>query len=179
MLIGARGPTRAGAFESLFREMAPAVRRFAARRVGSDLADDVVSETFSVVWRRWDDLPDEQHFRRAWVFRVAHHTVSHTMRSRSRVQRLAARVQQAPVHVPDVAEDLAGDDRVSQLLAHLPPREREAMSLVVWDGLSAGQAAYVLGCSATAISSRLTRARRRLEKVIAADGVVSREEVTR
>ena len=153
MLLGARSPAKAVAFEGLFRAMAPAIRRYATRQVGADLADDIVDDTFSVVWRRWSDLPEEAHLRRAWVYRVAHNAVSHAIRTRTRRQSLVTRVQQTE-RAPHPADRVVGDDRVSRLLANLPAREREAMSLVVWDGLSASQAAFVLGCSTTAISSR-------------------------
>ena len=49
-----------------------------------------------------------------------------------------------------------------EALAALPERDREAILLHAWEGLSAPEAAEVLGCSATAYRLRLHRARRRL-----------------
>ncbi|MBD3779949.1 MAG: sigma-70 region 4 domain-containing protein, partial [Micrococcales bacterium] len=51
----------------------------------------------------------------------------------------------------------------------LPPAEGEAMALTVWAGLTPTEAAEVLGCSVTALTSRLSRARARLGAVLAAD----------
>src|SRR5258708_1437030 len=45
-------------FDALFREHHPAVRAYARRRVPREVVDDIVSETFLVVWRRLDDVPD-------------------------------------------------------------------------------------------------------------------------
>ncbi|MGO9957621.1 MAG: RNA polymerase sigma factor [Solirubrobacteraceae bacterium] len=45
---------RRARFEALFREHHPAVRAYARRRVPSETVDDIVSETFLVVWRRLD-----------------------------------------------------------------------------------------------------------------------------
>jgi RNA polymerase sigma-70 factor (ECF subfamily) len=45
----------------------------------------------------------------------------------------------------------------------LPEADREALMLAAWEGLSAQQAARVLGCSPTAFRIRLHRARRKLE----------------
>jgi RNA polymerase sigma-70 factor, ECF subfamily len=54
-----------------------------------------------------------------------------------------------------------GRPSVLQALAHLPEKDRELLLLVAWDGLSIGEAAAVLRCSATAAKVRLHRARRR------------------
>ena len=51
--------TREDRFEELFREHYRAVRGYALRRASGDLAQDVVSETFLVAWRRLDDVPDD------------------------------------------------------------------------------------------------------------------------
>jgi RNA polymerase sigma-70 factor (ECF subfamily) len=49
-------------------------------------------------------------------------------------------------------------------IEHLPPRDREALKLVMWDQLSHGEAAQVLGCSVSALGVRLHRARTRLQQ---------------
>ena len=49
--------TREARFEELFREHYRAVRGYALRRAPGDLAQDAVSETFLVAWRRLDDVP--------------------------------------------------------------------------------------------------------------------------
>ena len=56
-------------------------------------------------------------------------------------------------------------DRAEALtaLAGLKDDDREALLLTAWDGLSADQAAAVLGCSKAAFQVRLHRARRRLD----------------
>jgi RNA polymerase sigma-70 factor (ECF subfamily) len=40
--------------------------------------------------------------------------------------------------------------------------DREVLALIAWEGLDAGQAAQVLGCSRNAVRIRLYRARRKL-----------------
>jgi DNA-directed RNA polymerase specialized sigma24 family protein len=55
-----------------------------------------------------------------------------------------------------VSAELAG------ALRELTGREREALMLVAWDGLTPAEAAVAAGCSATAFRVRLHRARRRV-----------------
>ena len=49
-------------------------------------------------------------------------------------------------------------------LARLSPGERDAITLVAWEGLTPDEAAVALGCSRAAVYLRLHRARRRLRR---------------
>lgn len=160
--------TEPASFEALYRALAPQVRRYAERQVGADLADEVVVDAFTAVWRRRADLPAADDERRAWVFGVARLTArAVARRHRDGLPAAPARLRERIE--ADHADEVVGRDRVSRLLAALPPREREAMELTVWSGLTPAQAARVLGCSQTALTSRLARARRRLDAVLGAE----------
>lgn len=164
-------PGDADAFAAAYRLLAPQVRGYARRQVPDDTAEDVVSETFLVLWRRWDDAPHEPEHLRPWVFGVARNKI---LRAREQHQRAlrsvtsAAAVEPTRAHGTDPAVTVAGADRARRLLDRLPPAEGEAMALTVWAGLTPGEAAEVLGCSVTALTSRLSRARTRLAAILAA-----------
>ncbi|MBW0254535.1 RNA polymerase sigma factor [Cellulomonas sp. PS-H5] len=163
------GDGDADAFAAAYRLLAPQVRGYARRQVPDDLAEDVVAETFLVLWRRWADAPVPAAELRPWVFGVARNKVKHAHEQRSRQLRTVAGVAAAePTRAPvaDPSDRLAGDDLARWLLAQLPPAESEAMSLTVWAGLTPSEAAEVLGCSLTALTSRLSRARARLAAVL-------------
>jgi RNA polymerase sigma-70 factor (ECF subfamily) len=51
----------------------------------------------------------------------------------------------------------------------LGERDREALMLVAWDGLDHRDAATVMGCSTSAFTVRLHRARRRLAGLLGRD----------
>jgi RNA polymerase sigma-70 factor (ECF subfamily) len=174
-----RAPAEHGdaeAFAAAYRLLAPQVRGYARRQVPDDLAEDVVAETFLVLWRRWADAPRAGDELRPWVFGVARNKIKHVHEQRSRQLRTVVGVAAAePTRAPvaDPSDRLAGDDLARWLLAQLPPAEGEAMSLTVWAGLTPSEAAEVLGCSLTALTSRLSRARARLAAALdgsAADG---------
>ncbi len=59
-------------------------------------------------------------------------------------------------------------------LARLAPREREALMLIAWEGLTPTQAASVLGESPGAFRARLHRARRRMEALLAAEDQITK-----
>ncbi|GAA3808772.1 DNA-directed RNA polymerase sigma-70 factor [Cellulomonas soli] len=155
----------AAAFRVFFTRLAPEVRRWAVRVVGQDAADDVVAETFTVAWRRRDHLPEDEDHRRAWVFVVARHKASHARARRTRDNALQRRLVEvgAPIVGQDVADVVVASTYAATVLRDLSPDDREVLMLVGVEGLSPADAAAVLGCSMSAMTTRLSRARRRLE----------------
>ena len=153
------------AFRAFFTALAPEVRRWAARTVGIDAADDVVAETFVVAWQRRDQLPSEGDHRRAWIFVVARHKAAHARSRQGRDSALWRRLADAPDSgvSSDIADGVVSSSHAEAVLRDLSKEDREVLLLVGVDGLSPEDAAAVLGCSTTAMTTRLSRARRRLE----------------
>jgi RNA polymerase sigma factor (sigma-70 family) len=153
--------TRTSASAEAYRQYAPAIRAYAARRVEADAVDDVVAETFAIAWRRLpsqgDPLP--------WLYGVARRVVHGHRRSYARRSALIARLisrQGAGASAPDPADLITGDPALKRGFAALSEREREAIRLVAWEGLDNARAARAAGCSAATFAVRLSRARTRL-----------------
>ncbi|WP_277212080.1 RNA polymerase sigma factor [Isoptericola croceus] len=136
------------------------VTRFVARRVAPELVEDVVSESFLVAWRRLDDVPRDA---RPWLFGVARNVLATHLRTHGRWRALSVRLEQQPEPARQGADDVAVDRAdLRQAWELLSDGDREVIALVAWDGLTAVEAARVLGCRPTTFSVRLTRARKRL-----------------
>ena len=147
--------------EALFVAHAAAVRAYSARRVPSGDADDVTSDVFVIAWRRLDDVPDDAL---PWLLACARRIVANRVRGTRRQVALRHRLgleRAVPSAVP------LPDSSLAEGLAALSPADREALMLVVWDGLDHVQAAVVVGCSPRAFSMRVHRARRRLAAAMA------------
>lgn len=158
--------------ERRFREIYDAayvdLLRFVSRRVHPGHAEDVVGEVMLVAWRRLDEVPTDLSAARAWLFGVARKTLQNTRRRDLRQHAVAVRLADVP-HGP-----AAGASEDADLVAHrvdiaaawplLSAVHQEAIALSVLDGLSAPEAAAVLGISATAFRLRLSRARRALRR---------------
>lgn len=54
----ARPPRDENWFEAIYRTHELAVRKYVVRRASAELADDVVSEVFTTLWRCRNDAPD-------------------------------------------------------------------------------------------------------------------------
>ena len=148
-------------FERMYRAYAPEVAAYVARRVRADSVQDVVADTFAIAWRRLDRLPDEVL---PWLLAVARRVIANQQRASRRHGALRVRMAAQPVGLTErVGSELP---RVVAALLRLPERDREVLLLAAWEGLSAQQAACVLGCSATAYRIRLHRARRKLVSLV-------------
>lgn len=155
-------------FETLFLAIYGRVREFAARQIGLDGADDLAAATFATAWARWADAPREPDQQRAWVFGIARNKVREHIRAKGRRAALQARVRDlVRPHGDDVSGAVTAVDRSRRLLATLPVEQREAVALTVLAGLTPKEAGEVLGCSASAVTSRVHRARATLSRAIA------------
>jgi RNA polymerase sigma-70 factor, ECF subfamily len=151
-------------FEMLFRDHADAVLAYAARRIDPDLAQEVVADTFLVAWRRLADVPDPAL---PWLLGVARRVLANERRSSRRGQALTLRLVREPRRHSNEPTDEV-DERLSAqaALGLLSPREREAIELLAWEGLSTAEAAEVVGCSRRVLAVRVYRARRRLRTYV-------------
>lgn len=163
-------------FEDLVEEVADPVRRYLWRRTDQTTADDVLSETLVVLWRRLDAVPDE---RIAWAIGVARLQLANAERSRRRQERLVARILTVdpPRETASTDGETESAEAVRAVLAHLRPRDAELLRLWIWDELEPARIAPVLGISVNAATVRLHRARRRFadlwSKDAAGDGHVA------
>ncbi|WP_242614105.1 RNA polymerase sigma factor [Actinomadura roseirufa] len=147
-------------FTAIYDSYRQNVWAFAAGRAGRQIADEVVSETFTVAWRRLGDIPDPAL---PWLLGVARNVLRDNHRAEVRRDSLAADLRRwAPKPTGDIAEDVAERLGVLRAMGDLPDADREILILVAWQGLSPREAARVVGCSAAALRVRLHRARRRL-----------------
>jgi RNA polymerase sigma-70 factor (ECF subfamily) len=157
---------RRARFDALFRDHHPAVQAYARRRVPPEDVDDIVSETFLVVWRRLDDVPETPL---PWLLAVARNVVGTEWRGAARRERLWLRAQTDHSEGYDSSEPESTDGDVLGALAALKERDREALTLVAWDGLTPAQAAAALGEPSARFRQRLHRAGRRLRAQLPAE----------
>lgn len=156
-------PPEAAQFNALWEAHSRRVLAYALHRTDAETAQEVMAETFLVAWRRLADVPGDPL---PWLLVVARNTLSNLHRSRYRQDLLhdeLERLQRLVGPEPGVDQEVVARAELLAGLAALTPKEREAVLLVAWDGLSPRDAALVVGCSPSAFHVRLHRARRRLQ----------------
>lgn len=152
-------------FDDVFEaELAP-LHRYLARRLGSEIADDLAAEVFAVAFRKWADLDSRPV--RPWLYGIAANLVKHHWRKEQRMLRALARVARDPA--PD--EDELSVERldaqaaragVGEALSDLRPVEREVLLLHAWAELSNSEIADALSLPLGTVKSHLSRGRDRV-----------------
>ncbi len=153
---------RVGAFEALVSDVYVPVQRYLRRRADAATADDALGDVLLVLWRRFDELPDEAQL--AWCFGVARGCLANRVRGEQRQRRLLHRMALERPE-PSVA---SADPALDDALASLNGKEQELLRLWAWEGLAPREIAVVLGISANAASIRLHRVIGRLREVLGA-----------
>ncbi len=154
-------------FEALFARHFHSIWVYVARRVSPAHVDDVVSKCFSVAWQRFERVPQPPKDR-LWMYGVARRCIADQRRSDMRHLRLVNRVSS------DMAQHLTrGNDfsdprsiLVLEAIERLAPADREALQLVLWDGLSQSDAAEIMKCSVAAFESKYRRARNAVKSFV-------------
>ncbi len=153
-----------GAFEALINEHQRMIHSLCYRMSGS-LADaeDLAQETFLHAYQHLDGFRAEARFS-SWLYRIA---VNQCLNWQKRQQRLDRLHQQWSQENPEPSGDEAGRAaQVQAALLKLPAKQRAAVVLTTYDGLTHAEAAAALGCSETTISWRVFSARRKLKRLL-------------
>ena len=148
-------------FTDMYDECRQRVWAYTVSRAGRQIADEVVSETFAIAWRRLDDIPSSPL---PWLIGVARNVLRENFRAQARRDSLQAelRAWTEGDHAEQVTERL----EVLRALAALSEDDRELLLLVAWQDLTVKEAARVVGCGQAAFRVRLHRARRRLTQAL-------------
>jgi RNA polymerase sigma-70 factor, ECF subfamily len=149
-------------FERLWREHYAAVHAHASRRVGAR-ADEVCAEVFLVAWRRLHELPRDEL---PWLLAASRNVIGSAWRGDARRARLQDRLDAEP-QLAEADRNDEPDVELEAALGQLGEADRELLLLVYWEGLTPARAARVLELAAATARTRLWRARRRLEHLLA------------
>jgi RNA polymerase sigma-70 factor, ECF subfamily len=153
------------AFEELIRLHQPMVRSITYRFAGSLAdADDLTQEAFIRAWQGFATFRGESAFG-GWLRRIAVN-VCLQWRSRQRpTEVLEDHHLQSQVTAAGGGEKNSDPAaRVREAVQALPPKQRAAIILTIYNGLNHAEAAAAMGCSETTISWRVFMARKRLAR---------------
>jgi RNA polymerase sigma-70 factor (sigma-E family) len=125
-------------------------------------AEDVVQEAFLGLYRNWDRLDDPANaltYARSSVLNGCRAAVRARARRDRRDRAAAALDGRLPFDTAEAAVLLAEEHQeVMAAVRRLPDRQREALMLRFYLGLSTDEAARVMGISAGTVKSAMSRA---------------------
>ena len=132
-------------------------------------AEELTAETFARALERWHRFDPRRAGPRTWLCQLARSTALDHFRAEARRRRREGRY--AAAEPAEDAQQVFGEGLSPELeaaLTRLSPAEREVVALRIVLELEGEAAARVLGISATACSTRLSRALQKLEKEVSA-----------
>lgn len=158
------------AFAEIFERHARVVGAFAARRIGPDAADDVLSETFLVAFRRRSAFDPAWDSAKPWLLGIASRLMKkHRGREAAQWRSLEASARREDHIIEDASEAAAerADAEASiralaPRIAALPRRDRDTLLLFAWGDLTYVEIGNALGVPTGTVRSRLNRVRRQL-----------------
>lgn len=174
------------AFAQLFDRHARVVNAFATYRVGRLTAEDVLSETFLVAFRRRADYDVGVESAVPWLLGIAsrlirRHRAVEAKHWRSFAAAVSGEEHSSEGGVDDAMTRLDAEREVDGLrgrIAALAPKDRETLLLYAWQGLTYEEVAAALGVPVGTVRSRLNRVRKRLDPVRRAQALAKTQTQT-
>jgi RNA polymerase sigma factor (sigma-70 family) len=164
-VVAAAQAGAAWAFETLYRDLSPAVTGY-LRLHGAAEPDDLASETFLGVFTGLGSFRGDEDALRAWVFTIAHRRLVDDWRRRSRRPQVTDEDRDLAGHVGGDVEDDAltrlGAESVHRMCGRLPDDQRAVVLLRVRGDLTVEQVAQVMGRSVASVKALQRRGLRAL-----------------
>ncbi len=151
-------------FQELYRTYQRQVTAYFLRRTDTASARDGAAETFLVVWRRIDDVPQSAEL--PWLYGIARRVLANLRRSQRRYDALGRKV-----HRTEAAESLtpetvivrrSEDEEMMSAIGRLRPEDQELLLLAVWEELPRREIAAALKTSPNAVTQRMRRIKKQL-----------------
>ncbi|WP_439693519.1 RNA polymerase sigma factor [Curtobacterium sp. SP.BCo] len=162
----AQGDT--GALARAFDRYAATLTRY-AWAIAADRSDveEIVQDAFLTLWQRAGTLELPTDTMLPWLLVVCRNHARNAVRKRDR-----HRTDELPEHLPAPEEATEAAETLRWVraeIAALPETDRRICELCLLEGHSYAEAAALLGLSTGAVTQRVSRNRRRLQKAVMHD----------
>lgn len=156
------------AFRAVFDALHDPLARYALQITGREAAaQDIVQYAFTTLWEMREDLNPEKSLE-ALLFRIVRNRAYNTERDRRtrETKKEALKQDTEPVR-PEIGAKLDADRLEADLRARmeaLPDRQREALALSRFEGLSHDAIAEVMGISPRTVNNHIVKALEKLRR---------------
>ena len=179
------------AFKKLLNMHLSGINRYTVRMIGNAAnAEDITQEVFLRLWTRADSYKPEASKLSTWLHNIAHNLCIDYFRKNNRFIQDSPEIYETEesLHLTSVSgrphgiatsgsdepeHELAKKNRdhdVKKALMTLPERQRSAIIMCHYQGVSNKDAAHIMEVSVDALESLLSRGRLKLRKLLTEDG---------
>ncbi|GAB3988404.1 RNA polymerase sigma factor [Actinoallomurus acanthiterrae] len=159
-------------FAGLFDRHWPVLYHYVMRRLGPDVAEDLVGDTFLTAFERRHHFDPRYADARPWLFGIATRLISRHRRTEGARYRALERspqdvaAEEPADRVTAAMSAVAVRPALAGALAGLSARDRDVLLLIAWAELSYDEAAAALAIPVGTVRSRLHRARRKVRAAL-------------
>ena len=179
------------AFKKLLNVHLSGINRYTVRMIGNAAnAEDITQEVFLRLWTRADSYKPEASKLSTWLHNIAHNLCIDYFRKNNRFIQDSSEIYETEenLHLASVSDRPHGiatsasdepehelakktrDHDVKKALMTLPERQRSAIIMCHYQGVSNKDAAHIMEVSVDALESLLSRGRLKLRKLLTEDG---------
>ncbi|MFN3693033.1 MAG: RNA polymerase sigma factor [Candidatus Paceibacteria bacterium] len=155
------------AFGLIYDHYLDAIYRFIYYKVFSrEVAEDLVSDTFFKALKQLQSYNSSRGRFNSWLYQIARNTV---------IDHYRTKKESVPIddifdlghdeRTPDQLDAVAGLAKVEEYLKSLPARQREIITLRIWEGKSFEEIATILGGTEGSVKMAFSRSIRQLREV--------------
>src|SRR6516165_10983365 len=154
------------AFEELYYLYHRRLARFLTRLTRRyDLAEEVVNDTFWVVWRKAGTFRGASQ-PSTWILGIAYRKARNAFRSSARLAEKNLQLEQLPHTDEEPASSEELRDWLTRALAELPVEQRLAVELCYELGHTCEEIAKIMDCPVNTVKTRLFHARAKLQRLL-------------
>lgn len=151
------------------RRHSRAIAFYAYRMLGREPdAEDVAQETFLRLWTQAERWQSGKAGISTWLHRIAHNLCIDALRRDRSAQtdELEDDIEDSRLNIDQQLDQNMRQQRLEQALTALPERQRSALILTHYQGLSNQTVAQIMDVSVDALESLLARTRRALKAAL-------------
>ncbi|XOV87116.1 MAG: sigma-70 family RNA polymerase sigma factor [Pseudomonadota bacterium] len=158
----------ATAFQVVLRDQLPGISHYVARMLGNSTeAEDITQEVFLRLWTQAGRFDPSKAKLSTWLYNIAHNLCIDYFRKHNRLVSENNFEDAVSTDEPDTSHyDGLRAKEVEASIMQLPERQRSALVMCHYQGLSNKDAADILDVSVDALESLLSRARRKLKTLL-------------
>lgn len=165
-LVGAVREGSAEAYEVLYTRYSDRIYRYCLARLrDSDLASDVLQETFLVLWQNAGSFQGKSTVS-TWLFGIATNKLRSLVRTEARTDNLDLQQAEHQLAVEDASELTARKADILDAVQRLSAEQQEVVILTFYADMTYTDIAEIQGVPVGTVKSRMFHARKRLKEIL-------------